>query len=147
MYDDASYYSFAPSTQPQSERIQISKHKRRQSLLKQPNVSLGLLGSTSTMSDKIQEDVQADARLTDGNPNIIEADEAPKGPPKATISRRAQSYSDFHDAVRAILGRDATPTKDTQHGEGNKLETELDFVDWYHNLEHGLLDASQDEYT
>lgn len=98
------------------------------------------------MSDKIQE-VQADARLTDGNASIIEADEIPKGPPKATISRRAQSYSDFHDAVRAVLGGDSTAEKDTKKTEDNKIESELDFVDWYRDLEQGLLDSSQDEYT
>ena len=98
------------------------------------------------MSDIIQEDVQADARLTDGIANIIEVDETPKGPPKATISRRAQSYSDFHDAVRAVLGRDSTAEKDTKKIEENNIESELDYVDWYHNLEQGLLDSSQDEY-
>lgn len=99
------------------------------------------------MSDKIQEDVQADVRLTDANPNIIETEEATKSPPKATISRRAQSYGDFHDAVRAVLGRDATAKKDTKQTEEIKLESELQFVDWYHGLEQGLLDSSQDEYT
>lgn len=99
------------------------------------------------MSDKIQEDVQADVRLTDGNSNTIETEEAPKGPPKATISRRAQSYGDFHDAVRAVLGRNATAKKDTKQTEENKLESELHFDDWYHSLEQGLLDSSQDEYT
>jgi len=29
----------------------------------------------------------------------------------------------------------------------SEIKTELDFVDWYHDLEHGLLDASHDEYT
>ena len=37
MYDDASYYNFIPSAQ--EETLQKSKHKRKQSLLKQPDVS------------------------------------------------------------------------------------------------------------
>lgn len=40
MYDDASYYTFIPSAAPQEEKQATPKHKRRQSLLKQPNVSL-----------------------------------------------------------------------------------------------------------
>ena len=41
MYDDASlYYSFNPSSQPQQENSQLPKHKRKQSVLERPNVSL-----------------------------------------------------------------------------------------------------------
>lgn len=29
----------------------------------------------------------------------------------------------------------------------SEIKTELDFVDWYHDLEHGLLNANHDEYT
>ncbi|KAA6408742.1 MAG: sec34-like family [Lasallia pustulata] len=128
MDDDTSYYSF--STQSQNERQQISRHKRRQSLLKQPN-----------------EDVQSDGRLTDDNANIFEANETPKEPLNATTRRRAQSYSDLLDAARAVLGGYSTAENDTKKAEGNNIKSELDFVDWYHRLEQGLLDSSQDEYT
>ena len=37
MYDDASYYTFIPSAQ--EENSLKTKHKRKQSLLKQPDVS------------------------------------------------------------------------------------------------------------
>lgn len=43
MYDDASYYAFMPSAAPQEDRQATPKHRRRQSLLKQPNVSWVLL--------------------------------------------------------------------------------------------------------
>lgn len=39
MYDDASFYTFIPSAHLQEERPRVAKHKRKQSLLKQPNVS------------------------------------------------------------------------------------------------------------
>lgn len=43
MYDDASYYTFIPSAAPLEDKQSTPKHKRRQSLLKQPDVSLELL--------------------------------------------------------------------------------------------------------
>lgn len=69
-------------------------------------------------------------------------------PPEATLTRRSQSYSDFHDAARAVLGR---PDSVTRRGSdvlarSTEIKNELDFVDWYNDLEHGLLDASHDEY-
>ena len=76
------------------------------------------------------------------------------GPPKATLSRRAQSYSDFHDAVKAVLGQDVAPTRiarDEPHDEhkiGEKdINSDLDFVEWYNGLEQELLDSSHDDYT
>ena len=38
MYDDASYYTFIPSAQ--EENLLRAKHKRKQSLLKQSDVSI-----------------------------------------------------------------------------------------------------------
>ena len=76
------------------------------------------------------------------------------GPPKATLSRRAQSYSDFHDAVKAVLGQDVASkgtTKEEPHDEhkiGEKdIASDLDFVEWYNGLEQELLDSSHDDYT
>ena len=71
------------------------------------------------------------------------------GPPKATLSRRSQSYSDFHDAVRTVLGGIVGKSQDRhqqQFNEKKEITTELDFLDWYNELEPGLLDASHDEY-
>ena len=76
------------------------------------------------------------------------------GPPKATLSRRAQSYSDFHDAVKAVLGQDVASketAKEESHDEhkiGEKdIISDLDFVEWYSGLEQELLDSSHDDYT
>lgn len=71
------------------------------------------------------------------------------GPPKATLSRRSQSYSDFHDAVRTVLGGvsgKASSDRHQRHANEKEITTELDFLDWYNELEPGLLDASHDEY-
>ena len=74
------------------------------------------------------------------------------GPPEATLIRRAQSYSDFHDAVKAVLGQDASVQgKDKSGGHENyedaAIKSELDFADWYNDVEQDLLDSSHNDYT
>lgn len=64
------------------------------------------------------------------------------------MTRRSQSYSDFHDAVRAVLGPDGKPSENSasNFGDEGEFESELEFVDWYQGLEHELLDACHNEY-
>ena len=74
------------------------------------------------------------------------------GPPEATLIRRAQSYSDFHDAVKAVLGQDASVHGKDESGGHEKheditIKSELDFADWYNDLEQELLDSSHNDYT
>lgn len=75
----------------------------------------------------------------------------PSGPPAATLSKRAQSYSDFHYAVRAVLGQDGATTDDqTKTKSENKepqIKNDLDFADWYNDLEDQLLDSSHKDYV
>ncbi|KAL8831173.1 MAG: hypothetical protein Q9191_001015 [Dirinaria sp. TL-2023a] len=135
MYDDASFYSF--NSNAQEERSSKLKHKRKQSLPKQPD-----------------EDVQADFGLLDGHGEIQEVLQS-ISPPKATVARRSQSYSDFHYAVHAVLGqkekksrRLSSQSKEEDNDEGERgIKNELDFEDWYRDVENGLIDASHDEYT
>lgn len=96
----------------------------------------------------MQDDAQADIERTDGNQEGDIIDRNCDGPPKASLARRSQSYSDFHDAVKATLGLSTgnSEKRHSQLGENTEITTELDFVDWYHNLEHDLLDASHEEY-
>lgn len=97
----------------------------------------------------MQDDAEADIERTDGNQEGEMIGRGSDGPPKASLTRRSQSYSDFHDAVKATLGC-GTGKREKRHsqlGEGREIKTELDFVDWYHDLEHDLLDASHEEYT
>ncbi|KAL2052570.1 hypothetical protein ABVK25_007130 [Lepraria finkii] len=134
MYDDASlYYSFNPSAQSQHDRP--AKHKRKQSLLERPT-----------------EETLADIGNVDGRNAVLGAIEEANGPPEATLIRRAQSYSDFHDAVKAFLGKDGAGKEEEKDKGAAKLEdvgikSELDFADWFHDLEHELLDSSHDDYT
>ena len=74
------------------------------------------------------------------------------GPPEATLIRRAQSYSDFHDAVKAVLGQDASVQEKEKGGGHEKydnivIKSELDFAEWYNDLEQDLLDSSHNDYT
>ena len=105
-----------------------------------------------------QEDLRADSRPPDGKTIKHNTEKRLTGPPKATLKRRAQSYSDFHYAVEAVLGKEALPkskNKTTEElpqkqdldSQGLKIQGELEFEHWYSELEHGLLDSSHDEYT
>ena len=87
-----------------------------------------------------QEDIVANARLLGAENGKSKAPPEDKGPPKATVARRAQSYTDFHYAARAVL-------KEEGKEEGRKgIQNELDFADWYESLEHDLLEASHDQF-
>ena len=86
--------------------------------------------------------------------SVLEVTEEPKGPPEATLKRRAQSYSDFHDAVKAVLGKPALPKgpdrikcEDYLESKDETIRNDLDFAKWYHELEHELLEASYSDYT
>ena len=106
----------------------------------------------------MQEIIHADERPGEAALAAIDEKKA-AGPPKATLKRRAQSYTDFHYAVNAVLKegraleRSHTPiSKSTDDLETvsvleDGLRTDLDFADLYQGLEDALLDSSHDEYV
>lgn len=70
-----------------------------------------------------------------------------KGPPKATVARRAKSYSDFYDAAIGYLGKEAGPKKPFDNfGVLENGGSEALFEIGYEKYEDDLLDASQAEY-
>ena len=80
----------------------------------------------------------------------IEDDDPWNGPPKASVARRAQSYSDFYDVVTSYAkkGRSIERKKswDSQdHDKGARYE-ELDFDDEFAQLEDRLLEESHAGY-
>ena len=98
-----------------------------------------------------QEELQANTGRVDEHSAVLDTIGECNGPPEATLIRRAQSYSDFHDAVKAVLGQDASvQEKEKSRGheeyEDTVIKTELDFADWYNGLEQGLLDSSHNDY-
>ncbi|KAI4174507.1 MAG: hypothetical protein LQ343_002264 [Gyalolechia ehrenbergii] len=130
MYDDASYYSFIPSAAPQEDKQTTPKHKRRQSLLKQPD-----------------EDAQANDRNLEPIAKSSIQSSQNAGPPKATLSRRARSYTDFHYAAKRVLQKVDRPKQKKAAENDELIKDDLDFTDWYNGLENDLLEASHEEYT
>ncbi|XXH01928.1 hypothetical protein Hte_008290 [Hypoxylon texense] len=92
MYED-SWYNLVPDhTTKRNPSSQTSGHRRRESLLQQPN------GSKQPDTVEPLEE-------------LFEEPETPIEPPEATLSRRAKSYSDFYHVVRAQLSKDAAAAK------------------------------------
>ena len=107
----------------------------------------------------MQEINQADIQPDGSALEVIEEDKD-KRPPQATLKRRAQSYTDFHHAATAVLRREQaqqekvtrlSKTMDDEILRPPKREedicTDLDFVDWYHDLEAPILDSNHDAYA
>ncbi|RYP46531.1 hypothetical protein DL768_007278 [Monosporascus sp. mg162] len=92
MYED-SWYSFVPEHHKRNPSTpQTTGHRRRASLLQQPN------GSKQSETPGPLE-------------QLYEEPEASDGPPEPTLTRRAKSYSDFYHVVRAQLSKDAARKK------------------------------------
>lgn len=85
-------------------------------------------------------------------PSIAEPSEFAQDPPKATVARRAASYSDFYHAVRASLEEDqhayashrlrrrARRRSDIEEPPATELEAS------YNALPDEILDSSHDKY-
>ncbi|KAI9738318.1 MAG: Golgi transport complex subunit 3 [Cirrosporium novae-zelandiae] len=125
MYDDASFYTFVPAAQPQ-ENQWVSRNRKR----------------TSTIQKR--ESAAADTNQVEDDLSNIMVEESTNSPSKATIARRAKSYSDFYEAAKAQLGEDAV--SESKPVPGSQIKTELEFMDWYSSLEDDLLSLSNDKY-
>ena len=93
----------------------------------------------------MQEGAQANVGLIGGPSAIQDSNEKIKEPPKATLNRRAQSYADFHYAVKAVLEPGGSPIEKGKQ-ETTDIKDDVDFDDWYDTLQHDLLEASHSEY-
>ncbi|KAF2099960.1 golgi complex component Cog3, partial [Rhizodiscina lignyota] len=124
---DAWYSSLVPRAASGAKKVQ---HKRRESLLKQPEGSQADIPAV----EDIAEDVD--------DPGIS------KGPPKATVARRAKSYSDFYEVVRAHIKKERQQylEKEKKRKTREQLQTEADFERWYSGISQDLLDAGHEEY-
>lgn len=88
---------------------------------------------------------QADVPRAEGIAETIQEaiEKESHGPPPATVARRAKSYSDFYDVVRAHVKREKElERKKEQELIGNELQ----FAGWYGGVHEELLDASHEEY-
>jgi len=78
---------------------------------------------------------------------LYEDSSALKGPPKATLAKRAKSYSNFYDAAVQYLGRgieELDPFDALETAESNEFNGY--FKDAFEGYEDQLLDASHQEY-
>jgi hypothetical protein len=70
-----------------------------------------------------------------------------RGPPEATLARRAKSYSDFYEVVMDYLKKETMKSKSKDvletFGSGEKS---VPFGLQFEELEDELLDASQEEF-
>jgi hypothetical protein len=72
-----------------------------------------------------------------------------KSPPKATVARRAKSYSDFYRVARVQLLKDSRKIKVKDKGGANReiyKRRGFQFENVYDAHEAELLDASQEEF-
>ncbi|KAI9798598.1 MAG: Golgi transport complex subunit 3 [Piccolia ochrophora] len=129
MYDDSWYNSFVSSAQPQDEKSQLSKHQHRESLLTQPH-----------------EKPSDGSGPTGANAHIEAEAFEPQGPPTATLTRRANSYSDFYDVAIRQLRKDAAQEAEHKLSNGESIHTELDFREWFDGIEAELLETHRDTY-
>lgn len=150
MYDDASYYyALNPSAQPQTQRrASTLKHQRRQSLLEKPAAEV----TPSESACRIYADASIQTSSNDNErPKAPEPllEEVNTGTPEATVKRRANSYSDFHYAATAVLGKQTDMKRKNEVTDGKpneEIRTEIDFVEWYQQLENDVLESSQEQY-
>lgn len=78
--------------------------------------------------------------LFEGNPGL-------KGPPEATLARRAKSYSDFYAVAMEYLKKDAMRSKSNDVLETIEFKREkVSFGLQFEELEDNLVDASHEEY-
>ncbi|KAG4025085.1 hypothetical protein MFRU_067g00140 [Monilinia fructicola] len=130
MYEDA-WYSFVPETHSKKENVtsQASQHRRKESLLQQTNGNNQALNLHTPML------------------GIYEDKPLSKDPPKATLARRAKSYSDFYEIAMAYINKETNEEKaqNERDTETEELRTPL-FEERYSTLEDDIVDGSLEEY-
>ncbi|KAL2151347.1 hypothetical protein VTH82DRAFT_6445 [Thermothelomyces myriococcoides] len=112
MYED-SWYSFVPElSQHQPAFVaQSTAHRRKQSLSQQANNTVD------------------DAGVAEPLPTLFEDQKDANSPPEPTLPRRAKSYSDFHDIVRAQLAVHAPTKKRKRKGKGKGRDRSWDALE------------------
>ncbi|OBT83578.1 hypothetical protein VE02_06952 [Pseudogymnoascus sp. 03VT05] len=129
MYEDT-WYSFVPDVKPKKDESSGHKltHRRKESLLKQPNES----------------------DLQPANPlePLDEEESLSKGPPQATIARRAKSYTDFYHVAHAQITKEAKKIREQELRALKLLESGDNalYEGRYEIDDAVLLDVSQDEF-
>ncbi|OIW26502.1 Sec34-like family protein [Coniochaeta ligniaria NRRL 30616] len=93
MYED-SWYSFVPEVQQHKRGASQNLGRRRaESLLQQPNETANGADAPQPLEDLFEDPFESNS------------------PPEPTLARRAKSYSDFYDIVKAQLHKDGAQKK------------------------------------
>ncbi|OQO05186.1 hypothetical protein B0A48_08206 [Cryoendolithus antarcticus] len=129
--DDAWFHTLT-STAAQPSKKEKPAHARRASLLQQP------VDKKADTAIEVITEVNEDV-------NTLRA-----GPPKATLGRRAQSYSDFYYVATARSSQDTRHVRkrslDSQRYLSRHRDAELAFEDEVAEVEDRLLEESHAEY-
>lgn len=148
MYEDT-WYSYATVHNSAQEDVasQPTKHRRKESLLQQPTVSIL---SSCCAGVNYWYLKQGDHQISDATEPILELFEdisALNGPPKATLAKRAKSYSNFYDAAIHYLGKDVDRKHEFDDFEAMKSHgPDSCFEMTFESFEDELVDASHEEY-
>ncbi|KIW02820.1 uncharacterized protein PV09_05878 [Verruconis gallopava] len=104
--------------------------------------------SPSQRRKTINEDIRTDVAPVEALFKPVVDKIRQQEPPKATVARRAKSYSDFYDVVRAHIKKENKLEKERERKKHRRkqVKNDLEFGSWYHGLQNDLLDASQEEY-
>ena len=97
----------------------------------------------------MKDDSTTDLKAADGLLNGGQLDDPQNGPPTATLARRAKSYSDFYDIVRAYVRKEQLEEKKHKRAQLKKKEEwrdESEFAAWYSGVKSELEDAAHEEY-
>jgi len=64
------------------------------------------------------------------------------------LARRAKSYSDFYDVVRAHIRKEYKLEKDRhrKRAKQHHIKSDVDFGAWYNGIKGELLDVSHEDY-
>lgn len=137
MYED-SWYSYVPEAQPKRGPSQNVGHRRKESLLQQPNGAVQASNDAEPLDD------------------LYEVDPDSNSPPEPTLVRRAKSYSSFYEVAQAQLCEDGAKSRRKKRRKDHRWEAldipqpestcRPDNESLLSTLDDELLGASQQEY-
>ena len=148
MYEDA-WYSFVPEVRSATEESVGPKggHRRKNTLLQQPNVTI-LPGCRLHELMRSQEKELAYIQQQPLE-NLYEDKPLLRGPPPATVARRAKSYTDFYHVARAHITKETKKLKaeEQQNFKASRNEeTSAHTYSSYDAYDDQLLDASLEDF-
>nr|POE48796.1 conserved oligomeric golgi complex subunit 3 [Quercus suber] len=138
--DDTWMHTFAASSSSAPAKdLPFIHRQRRATLLQQP---------AEDKADVAVDAISEAATTTNATAHPPDTANPWSGPPRATLARRAQSYSDFYEAATAFSRKEQAWKSSHRELEDNAPpgNAELDFDDEFAACEAGLLEESHAKY-